>query len=232
MVNFSRALGLVAPIVALLVGFMLGRSGTDARPEDAPGAAQSLQARILQLDEALKKATGELEMVRTRNEVNRQALEILRLEMASGKEHTAELEAGLRFYRSLMTPGEADQGVTVREPELVATERPRRYAFRLIVQQEATKHELVRGRLGVSLAGLLDGEEVSYELSQLADALPEDALELQFRYFQSIQGELTLPEGFQPESFALVTTVSKPRAQEYRHQHDWRVQERFTHVGK
>ena len=230
--SISRVFGIIALVVAVLAGFVLGRNHTVARLEGDPDSAHSLSARVAQLDNALEQAAGELEMARTRGEVDRQALEMLRLEMATEKEQTAELEEGLRFYRSLMAPEENGGGITVRAPEVVATERPRHYAYRLVVQQEAAKHELVRGQLSVTLNGTMDGAEATYELPQLADALPEEGLALQFRYFQSIDGELTLPEGFLPEHFALVVKASKPRAQEYRQQYDWRVKERFTNVGK
>ncbi len=46
------------------------------------------------------------------------------------------------------------------------------------------------------------------------------------------EGELELPEGFQPGSVNLVATASSPRKAEVRVQFPWQLQERFTHVGK
>ena len=45
---------------------------------------------------------------------------------------------------------------------------------------------------------MLAGQEVNYPLVGLSDELTDELLVLSFRYFQAIQGYMTLPEGFRP----------------------------------
>ena len=148
------AFTLLISIMTLLLGLYLGWKATPSDPQ----FVHSLQLQLSSLQGELKTAQGDLEARRIRHEVDRHALEMLRREIAAQKKQAADLEEGLRFYRSLMVPeGVSKSGLSVRVPELVASERPGRFAFRLVVQQEARKHDLVKGQLSVEIAGF-EGE--------------------------------------------------------------------------
>ena len=123
-------------------------------------------------------------------------------------------------------------GLGLRKLELLAGNAPGTYLFRIVVQQEARKHELLEGRLQVTLAGQLGGEQVEYPLGQLSDEVEGDSLPLKFRYFQAVEGTITLPEGFEPELVTVVASTSEPHKLEVSKQYSWQLDERFTHVGK
>jgi hypothetical protein len=224
---------LIVLLAALLfaAGGYMGRVYTMSQIVSDPQSAHVLRGELLQLRDELRDTRGRLEMIQTRREVDTEALGMLRRELAAHKEHATELEEALRFYRNLMAPAEAPAGLNFRPPELVATDIPGSYVFRIVVQQEALKHELVKGTLAVEVLGSLAGIEVSYPLAELSD-VSEEVLELQFRYFQSIEGELTLPGGLQPSAISLAAKAEKPRQEELRQLFPWKLQEKFTHVGK
>jgi hypothetical protein len=91
---------------------------------------------------------------------------------------------------------------------------------------------LLKGELSAEVFGLLGEEQVSYPLAELSDDFGNGVLQLRFRYFQSIEGELVLPAGFEPRGVSVVASSSTPRKAEVREQYPWQLQERFTHVGK
>lgn len=224
----------VVVLVALIAaaGFYLGQRAALVGMNIDPESYRLMQLELPAVREELKALRGDLQVQRTRHEVDRRALEMVRTQMAVEKERTADLEEGLRFYKSLMSPGEVANGLSLRAPELVTTAGPRRYAYRIVVQQEARKHELLKGKLEVEVYGLLDGAQVSYPLVELSEDLEAGALALKFRYFQAIEGELMLPEVFEPEGMSVVASVSTPHKIEVREQFPWHIQEKFTHVGK
>ena len=132
-----------------------------------------------------------------------------------------------------MAPGEvAGKGLILREIELVAGEEPGNFWYRIVVQQEARKHELLKGELTALVFGALAGEPVEYSLAELSDDIEDDALPLRFRYFQLVEGELNLPEGFEPRGLKVVASTRAPHKFEVREEFSWQVQEKFTHVGK
>ena len=215
---------LVALLLALGIGYLLGKGA----PGQGPAAPVTQGA---ELDPAPQSLQDELAMLRTRNEVDRAALEMVRSELAQQKLQLAELEEGIQFYRSLMAPGEIGQGLSLRPIELVPVGIDRRFAFRLVAQQEARKHSTLQGELYAELIGTENGERKVYPLSSLSDDLDSSVIRLRFKYFQPIEGELMLPAGFQPETISVIASATKPRDMEAREQFPWNPQEKFTNVG-
>ena len=216
----------------LVLGFYLGQRAAFSGMGLNRDTYRSIEAELPRTTEKIAELEGELDVQSTRHEVDRQALEMVRSEIASQKEKIANLEEGLRFYRGLMAPGEGAQGLSLRPLELVALEEPGRYRFRIVAQQEALKHTLLKGQLYAEVVGVQEQEQVSYPLAELSEDIEEGTTTLRFRYFQAIEGELNLPPGFEPRSVSLVASARAPRKMEVRESYHWQVQERFTHVGK
>ncbi len=218
--------------LTLLAGIYLGRHAAYQDMAVVPQAAGRMQVELSAAREALKVAQGDLQMLRTRHEVDNRAMELLRSEMAAEKERTADLEEGLRFYRSMVVSEDMASGISLRKPELVPTKSPGRLAYRIFVQQKEREYEMVEGTLSVDVFGLRGQAEVSYPLAELSEDFDREAAALHFRYFQAIEGELALPEGFEPKGMTAVARVNKPRETEVREQFPWELQERFINVGK
>jgi len=219
----------VSAVTLLPAGFFLGRY--TASPGSQP-VVKTVPEKMLQLQDALDVALGELEMQRTRNEVDSQALEMLRRDMAAERERTAELEEGLSFYRSMVVSEDPDKWLYLRQPELVPGATPDRIAYRIFVHQKEREFEMVEGELRVKISGKQGADEVSYSLAELSPEFKDGGAALHFRYFQSIEGEMGLPEGFEPAEMTLVASASKPRATKVSEVYPWMLQERLINVGQ
>jgi hypothetical protein len=218
--------------LTLLAGIYMGRYAAYQDMADILEDSDGMQLELSAALEALEAARGDLQMLRTRHEVDSRAMELLRSEMAAEKERTADLEEGLRFYRSMVVSEDMASGISLRKPELVQAESPGRLAYRIFVQQKEREYEMVEGTLSVDVFGLKGQAEVSYPLAELSEDFDHDAATLHFRYFQAIEGELALPDGFEPQGMTAVVRIKKPREIEVREQFSWELQERFINVGK
>ncbi|MFV0276459.1 MAG: DUF6776 family protein [Parahaliea sp.] len=225
-------IGIQVAALLLAIGAVVGQQavyralGVDwDRYREVLRTGPETEARISELNEQLAAA-------RTRHDIDRAALELVRKELARQRERIADLDEGLRFYRGLMAPGEIAQGFSLRGIELLARKRPRVYAYRIIAQQEARKHETVRGELKVSVLGTQNGQSVSYPLSALAEDVETDTVSLRFRYFQLVEGELNLPPGFTPQTVEIQANLSKPDKLATRQTFPWQLRTRFTAAGK
>jgi hypothetical protein len=223
----------VALALALILeaGFFLGQHTAYRDMGAKPKNYKAMQAQLIAVQDALRSRDAELAIQLTRNEVDRHALEMVRKELAGQEEAIAGLEEGLGFYRSLMSPDEVAPGLSLRGLELTEAGQPRQYNYRIVVQQEARKHDQVQGSLIVRLKGVQDGRSVELGLEQLSEDFDGGPI-LQFRYFQSIEGRLTLPEGFDPGAVVVQVRTRKPAEIEIREEYPWKLEERFTHVGK
>lgn len=215
-------------VAAFYIGERAAYSGMGLNPE----LYRAMKTQLPELQAQLLVAEARLEVQSTQNQMGQQALEMVRRDLADQKEQIASLEEGLQFYRSLMAPGEIAQGLSLRPLELVALDNPGYYSYRIVAQQEARKHSQLKGELSAEVIGVLAGQQVSYSLAELSSDIEGSEIALRFRYFQSIDGELSLPEGFEPRSVSLVATATAPRKMEVREQYPWQVTEKFTHVGK
>ena len=215
-------------VAAFYIGERAAYSGMGLNPE----LYRAMKTQLPELQAQLVAAEARLEVQSTQNQMGQQALEMVRRDLADQKEQIASLEEGLQFYRSLMAPGEIAQGLSLRPLELVALDSPGYYSYRIVAQQEARKHSQLKGELSAEVIGVLAGQQVSYSLAELSSDIEGSEIALRFRYFQSIDGELSLPEGFEPRSVSLVATATAPRKMEVREQYPWQVKEKFTHVGK
>jgi hypothetical protein len=215
-------------VAAFYVGERAAYSGMGLNPE----LYRAMKTQLPELQAQLVVAEARLEVQSTQNQMGQQALEMVRRDLADQKEQIASLEEGLQFYRSLMAPGEIAQGLSLRPLELVALDNPGYYSYRIVAQQEARKHSQLKGELSAEVIGVLAGQQVSYSLAELSSDIEGSEIALRFRYFQSIDGELSLPEDFEPRSVSLVATATAPRKMEVREQYPWQVTEKFTHVGK
>ena len=189
-----------------------------------------MKARIPATAKQVERLEHERDVSIGRNEVDRAALEMVRKEIYGLKEQILDLEESLRFFQSLMAPEEIARGLVLRPVELIAADSGNSYTFRIVAQQEARKHAVLKGSLAVTVYGETDGEEVSFPLSALSDDVEGDTLVLRFRYFQAIEGELVLPADFEPRGILLVARTRSPQKIEVREDYPWAVQKRFIYV--
>jgi hypothetical protein len=222
----------VLAVLLLLAGFFVGGY-------KGLSWSRSVSAENERLRTQLQLAHKQLEELRqfrtnreTRDEIEGGALAMVRQTLAEQQGIIAELEQGIGFYKSLMAPGELEEGLSVRGIDLMPGAEVGRYQFRILVQQNARKHELLQGTLRVELVGMRNGEQTSLELSGLSEQVPKPDIRLRFKYFQAIDGEMELPEGFVPRKMIAYAKSSKPRKVEVRKELPWSVQEKLTHVGQ
>jgi len=225
------ALRVLLLVTALVAGFLAGGFGSLKLSLESSTENRSLR-------EAVVAQARELEELRqwkidneTRREIDAAALELVRQELAAQQDTIAEQEKAIRFYKNLMSPGELGEGLNIRSVDLRALENDRHYQFRILVQQSVRRHDLLIGTLSVQVLGTNGEEEVVYDLTDISEQVPGPQIRLRFKYFQAIDGEIELPEGFVPQAIRTVARSDKPRKAEVKKDFPWVLQEKLSHVG-
>ena len=195
------------------------------------GAQQSAIVRVQlktlsQQNQALREESAMLRQRLADSElalkVEREAGEILQGSMQSSHAQMQALQEENAFYKSLMAPSSLNEGLSIAELELTATEAPRTYKYRIMLTQAMERPSEISGSLRMQLAGRRQGREQSFQLSELTDA-ETYPLPFQFRYFQNLSGTLTLPEGFQPQRLLVAAKQSNGSAESLTRSFDWAV---------
>ncbi|MGB1141887.1 MAG: DUF6776 family protein [Halioglobus sp.] len=213
----------MALLLAIILGAVLGRWFTGAGFFGDDQTPRQLRETLEQAQLDADNARQELAALQTRSEVDRQSLEIVRREMVAQKQQITSLEEDLRFYRSLMSPESAPGQVQVREPEIVRIGDGGRFDYRIVIHQEAVKHQLIRGDLVARVEGKLGTDTVTHVFAGKDVAGDAEWPPVKFRYFQEFTGTFALPEGFEPVKVFVTVKVTKPRKLEAREEFAWRI---------
>jgi len=220
------AVAVLLAVGLFLAGLWGGAAGNFGLYRNAAEENRELRTRLVRQARQLEELRQWRETDKTRREVDAAALELVRGELASHQETIAELERGIRFYKSLMSPAELAEGLNIRSVEVTPLDEPGRHLFRVLVQQSARKHRLMTGTLSVYLVGESEGGEVEYNLAELSEDVPNTDIRLRFKYFQAIDGELALPDGFVPQLVRVSASSIEPRRAEVSEEFPWSAQER------
>ncbi|WP_045858130.1 DUF6776 family protein [Teredinibacter purpureus] len=187
-------------VASYYTGHHTGMAGQEKALDDVARLRLELSASESNVD----SLTQQLANINLGAEVDRQASETVRQEVIGLKDQVAALEEENSFYRNLMAPTGNKRGLTFGAVEIVDTDKPRTYNYKVVMQQLATNHQLLAGSLTVNVIGRLNGVDATFSLSQLSEQVSREAIRLRFKYFQTVQGEMALPEGFEPERIELV----------------------------
>ena len=205
-----RKLLALAALLLLLAGYALFRLGHYAgggagfRAEHRLAELSSEAERLRDENNALR---SELARARTSLEVDREAQAELGGALARSEARVAELNEELQFYRRIVVPPEGNAGLRVQTFEVVPGDIEHGYRIKLLLVQNPQRSGRASGRVELALHGALRGEETVLALEQLA----ADSRGYEFLYFQDVELDIILPEGFSP-SLAEVSLQPAGRA--------------------
>ncbi|WP_226665089.1 DUF6776 family protein [Microbulbifer aggregans] len=196
------------------------RKGLDQKTRQHEQAEKQLQALQDEIETLRVRAASAEQSVT----ISEQASESVRAELIAKDNKIAELNKEISFYRGIMAPNEGSDGVSIGRFSISEAGTPGRYQYKLLVQQSAARHQVVTGAVRFTIFGQLNGAEQRYALSDLSSQVESVSIPLRFKYFQNIEGELQLPEGFEPEGVELSLKSSKSKGFSIDQRYGWLVQ--------
>jgi len=216
--------------ILLIVAALAGASYLFGRYEASEAQAQAVAERD-QLREDLKMAEDEMAsysqrviMLEKGGEVDRRSTEGLRQNLVDLRNQIATLQEEVAFYKGIMAPSTRKQDLRIQKVDVEPTLEARRFRYKVVVTQVGTNQRFVSGLAAVNVVGVLDGKQTIYGLRDISDDVQDYGIKYRFRYFQEIEGELVLPEGFVAESIEVVLQTNGSKAN--------RVEQVFPWPGK
>lgn len=216
-------LGLFAIGVAgsYVVGLEQGLSKQEGALQERDALKMALNEREAQVAQ-LRQSVANLKLGA---QVDRQASEGVREEVIELKDQVAALEEDISFYRGLMSPSGNNRGLTIGSLDVISTGVPRQYEYKVVVQQLATRHSTLSGSLKFNIVGHQGEQLITLPLKDVSDNVSYENIKLRFKYFQTIQGRLNLPDGFEPERIELTARSTGDNAAQVDKKFGWLVQE-------
>lgn len=215
--------GLLLLIVGLGIGLALG-AGSPALWH----AGQ--QDKIAALETQSTDLRQQLAVFRTDKTINSEAQDKVQQQLKEQRDQLAELQEAVSFYKSIMDPADRDQGLHIEHLQL-QPKGQHRYAFRLVLSQVGNNkfRPYLSGNVSWQLVGTQNGKPVT--LSQQVFVTDDSENDFRFRYFQELNGSLTLPADVVPQKLVISAVSDGQRAYQAQHTFNWTSVEHTNNAG-
>lgn len=192
---------LVVLLVGGLIGYVIGN-----RQELAQSSLLTVQQETLaRQSKAIGQLKTDLGIKDTLLATQKAAFEQLQQTLKDQEAEVQEQKRQLAFFERIMRPTGDQMGVVIDNLSLQETSVPGRYHYRLALTQPAKKRELFRGQVQIRVEGSLAGKPKTLSSRDLGMKTGEGRYAL--RYFQLLEGNWQLPEGFIPDRVRI--TIAK-----------------------
>ena len=218
------ALAAVLGIGSLYLAFELGRyesgySLLDHRRERGALAEQLAEERGVS-DELRRQ----LAIAETASEIDRATYTQVESTLGELQSKIQTQEEELVFYRGIVSPQDGVAGLRIQSLEVLPSDGEGRYLLRLLLVQAIVHSRRVAGAVKLQLEGAKDGQTVSFDAAELVAPGESYDMDYEFRYFQGLEAELSLPPGFEPQHVAVEIWPNEARAERINQTFDWPVE--------
>jgi hypothetical protein len=154
-----------------------------------------------------EKLTKDLNVLGVELEVSRLTQQQHFVEIGKSIDAEKDLRKQLAFYQQVMAPELNEQGFLIDGFNLEPALSDNSYRFELVLMQQNKTKNTLRGNLKVTLIGSEKGKAKQYPMNVMLSDQKRKKLTFGFKYFQVIEGEIKLPEGFQPEQISVHAAI-------------------------
>ncbi|RYZ91349.1 MAG: hypothetical protein EOO68_23970 [Moraxellaceae bacterium] len=157
-------------------------------------------------EQAVRELSQELTRLRIDAEVNQQTVEELRQMAMTQKAQLSSAERDLQVYKELLSPGAKTNplGISFGALTVFPSAEAHLFTYKLIVQKLSTKDTSFSGNLVFRVLGEQAGKPAQFSLDQISSQVTSPSIPLNLKYFQTIEGDMRLPEDFIPRKVELI----------------------------
>jgi hypothetical protein len=220
-IRFTEAVVLTIAVTAVLLFIVWQLASTKVVPEseDLQNEVRFLSGELASIKDRLKRIQARQVVVEREADILRRANHLLREHESERQAELGQLQSELDFYSRLAGTGGTQSGLDIYRAEVIPTDSTRVFQFILTLTQNIRRAAIISGRARVDIEGTMDDRPVTLYWSQVSDGeTPEPSF--RFKYFQQVEGYLTLPEGFSPTRL-LVTLEAKGQRKPIIRNYNW-----------
>ncbi len=210
---FLTLIALLAILFAILASYRYAEYEA-SRERLSPDEALNLRNQLQTLTSESAELRRELATYQLSAEVDRQAGEELRKRVVELRAEKAALQRDIDVYRILASNKNSNpQGISFGVFS-VAPSVEGKHQFKLVVQKLAGGDDDFIGELTAIVVGQRDGKEEKLALHELAVNKSEPlvaSIPLNFKFFQNIETEIVIPQGFSPVRLELAVKSNARR---------------------
>ena len=189
--------------VALLMGLMamvfyLGKNYQSYQLEHLMLERETLVSRIEELETRNHNLVQKNAHLEGGSKIERDAYELANQELVRLQQELLAQKEELVFYRGIVSPKDAALGVNLQSFEVRKKNSQNHYSVKMILTKSGKSTKKISGGANVVIRGEDGGSVSELKLTDLALENSKIGTKFAFRYFQVFEGDIALPEGFEP----------------------------------
>ena len=189
--------------VALLMGLMamvfyLGKNYQSYQLEHLMLERETLVSRIEELETRNHNLVQKNAHLEGGSKIERDAYELANQELVRLQQELLAQKEELVFYRGIVSPKDAALGVNLQSFEVRKKNSQNHYSVKMILTKSGKSTKKIAGGANVVIRGEDGGSVSELKLTDLALENSKIGTKFAFRYFQVFEGDIALPEGFEP----------------------------------
>jgi cell division protein FtsB len=196
-------LGIALSLLLLVIMFLLGRAYQSYELSQLKLVEEAMVARISELEqrnESLVKKNAHLGGI---SKIEHDAYEKSNQSLVKLQRDLLELKEELVFYQGIVSPEELALGVNIQSFELTRKNNNGLYAYKLVLTKRGKSNQVIKGSMDFRVKGTQQGESKALTLENIKQEFDRKDEKFSFRYFQVFEGELLLPDSFEPSDIEL-----------------------------
>ncbi|WP_126456652.1 DUF6776 family protein [Sulfuriflexus mobilis] len=197
----KRGILIAALVFAVIVGGFLiydyGRSRANFDFTSLENEREVMHDQIAVLNSELDGLRQKLISRQRSGEIEKRAYSEVDESLRNLQAEILELKEEVAFYRSIVAPRESARGLRIQRFQIKPAAQKNAYRYKLVLTQVIKNNRVTRGEASIQLEGVQDGKLRTLLLSDIS-VEKIGKLPFKFKYFQSFEGDLILPEGFVP----------------------------------
>jgi Family of unknown function (DUF6776) len=183
---------------------------------------RELGAQVESLEDENEKLRAEVAKAELASELDKQAVVDIKKNLAELQGQVLKHREELTFYRGIVSPEDGIGGLRIQRFQVMPGGADRHYRLRLMLMQSMRQDAVVSGSVSVQIEGVRDNRPTQLTLADTAEVKRADGqLPFQFRYFQNLEQNIELQEGFEPR--AVNVEVRSARGAPVRESYPWQV---------
>lgn len=143
--------------------------------------------------------------------VEKSAGQLIQQELKTEQQKLFDTRKELAFYQRIISPELQADSLIIDSFSISPGASPTKYRFNLVLIQQDKQRNFAKGSVDLKLHGFSGEKRDTVDLLQLAGFNKSDKA-FSFKYFQIIEGEFSLPEGFKPEKVDVALKVAAARS--------------------
>lgn len=220
-------------IIALLVGgwtlFDYGRYLAGYNRAECADERQTLLAVRKKLEKDVDRLREQKALLERAAQIEQEAYSELDTTLKELQGEILELKEELAFYRGIVSPQDASSGLHLQRFKIEANGESRHYRYKLVLTQVLKNDRMATGKVRLSIDGMMRDQPRTLKLKDLTGKRVNE-LGYRFKYFQKLEGNLKLPQGFTPFRINVQIIPHNRKRNGIKRTINWSGQETENHV--